>query len=430
MANNKFKAKGFLVWGICALFFLYEFFLRTVIGAYQHPIMQDLSLTSFQFSLLSTTIFLLIYCMMQIPVGIIVDNIGLKKALIIGTLICTISSIGFAYSSSYPIAVFYRMLMGLGASFGFICLLISIYEWMPHRYSAVFIGLSQFIGTLGPMFAAGPLDTMSESMDMNWRFIFLCLGGMGGALMILIFLFVESHQQSSGEYIILHRPEKISTSILRLFYRIQPWYIAVFSASLYFTVEYFSENEGRIFLSLKGIPFNAASYMITISWVGYAIGCPLLGFLSDIFERRKIIMSLCALSGVAAIVAILYIPEKQYLQIAFFILGISASGQSVGFATIAEQFKKQFVAIGLGLNNAMVSIISVINASVIGILLDYTKQRSVLTLHEYLLVFNILIATAVIALVIAVFFIKETYCKSAIDFSYLNPKNATEKIND
>ena len=201
MLDNKLKAKGFLVWGICALFFLYDFFLRTVIGTYQHPIMKDFDLKSFQFSLLSTTLFFVIYGVMQIPVGLIVDNIGLKKSLIIGSICCTISSIGFAYSNSYTMAIAYRMMMGFGSSFGFICLLISVHDWMPHRYSAVFIGLSQFIGTLGPMFAAGPLNNISESTDVSWRLIFLCLGVIGVLLAILIFFFVENNQQKAGKYI-------------------------------------------------------------------------------------------------------------------------------------------------------------------------------------------------------------------------------------
>lgn len=430
MLDNKLKAKGFLVWGICALFFLYDFFLRTVIGTYQHPIMKDFDLTSFQFSLLSTTLFFVIYGVMQIPVGLIVDNIGLKKSLIIGSICCTISSIGFAYSNSYTTAIVYRMTMGFGASFGFICLLISVNDWMPHRYSAVFIGLSQFIGTLGPMFAAGPLNSMSESTNISWRLIFLCLGAIGVFLTILIFFFVENNQQKAGKYVILHKPEKISTSLLRLFSRIQPWYIALLSASLYFTIEYLSENEGRAFLELKGISVNSASYMITIAWIGYAIGCPLLGFLSDVLERRKIILGLCAVIALIAILMILYLPNKQPLQIAFFLLGISASGQSIGFATIAEQFKKQFVAVGFGLNNAIITILATINAPLIGLLLDYNKNGKHATLNEYLSVFNVLIITAIIALIIALFFIKETYCKSAVDFTILKPKtNVIESAN-
>lgn len=423
MSENKLQAKGFLVWGICALFFLYEFLLRTVIGTYQHPLMSDLGLTSFQFSILSTTIFLLVYGSMQIPVGLIVDNIGLKKSLLIGCVCCTISSIGFAHADSYAVALSYRMLMGFGASFGFICMLISVHDWMPHKYSAIFIGLSQFIGTLGPMIAAGPLESLSETTGVSWRLIFTLLGLMGFVIIVLIFFFAENNNQKAGNFLILYKSEKLSTSILRLFTRIQPWYIAILSTCLYFTIEYLSENEGRSFLALKGISPNHAGYMITTAWIGYAIGCPLFGFLSDMLERRKVVLNFCSILALLSITTLLYSPNKVHMQIAFFMLGLSASGQSVGFATVAEQFKKQFVAVGFGLNNAMIMIISAINAPVIGYLLDYTRNGAPVSLDNYLSVFNILIFIAALAIIMSIFFVKETHCKSLVDFTVLKTSN-------
>ncbi len=425
MSDNRLQIKGFFVWGICALFFLYEFFLRTVIGTYQDPLMKDLNLTSFQLSLLSTTVFLLVYGIMQIPASLIVNNIGLKKSLFIGTICCTISSLGLSYANSYLVAIFYRVIMGFGASFGFICLLVSVYEWMPHKYRAIFIGLSQFIGTLGPMVAAGPLNSVSEAAGVSWRFVFLCLSGIGIFLAILVLFLVENKKQKASKYIILNKPEKVSVSLLRLFFRVQPWYLAVLSASLYFTVEYLSENEGRAFLMLKGISINSASYMITISWIGYAIGCPLLGFLSDIFERRKIMMQFCAIASLISTIMILYTSDKLTLQIAFLLLGFGASGQTIGFAAIAEQFKKQFVTIGFGLNNAMITTSLAVCAPLIGILFDhYTQFGRSITLNEYLLVFNILIVIAAISLVISFFFIKETYCKSFSNFTIVAPQKS------
>jgi MFS family permease len=419
MYDNKLKTKGLFIWGICALFFLYEFFLRTVIGTYQHSFMQDLNLTSFQFSLLSTTIFLLIYGIMQIPAGIIVDNIGLKKSLLIASIACTIASIGFSYSQSFYVALLYRMLMGFGASFGFICLLISVHDWMPHKYSAIFIGLSQFIGTLGPMLAAGPLDSISGSTGINWRFVFLCLGIAGAVLIALIFFFVENNKHNAGKHIILYRPEKISISLLKLFSKIQPWYIALISTCLYFTIEYLSENEGRTFLELKGISSNSSSYIITIGWIGFAIGCPLLGFLSDILKRRKAIMKLCSILGLIAILMIVYMQSKLYIQIAFFLLGVSAGGQSIGFATITEQVEKRFIAVALGLNNAMIIGFVAINAPLIGFLLDHTIKEISNSLDAYLFVFNILIIISASAVILSIFFLKETFCKSAVDFTFL-----------
>ena len=420
ITNNESKAKGFLVWGICALFFLYEFFLRTVIGTFQHPLMYDLEISSFQFSLLSTTVFLFIYGIMQIPIGLIVDHLGLKKSLSIGAAICAFSAFAFSYSYNYPIAILHRMFMGLGASFGFICLLVAVHDWMPRKYSALFIGLSQFIGTLGPMLAAGPLETIILSNNIDWHFVFLILGFIGIIILLLIILFVENNQHKAGRYIILHRPERAKASILRLFFRMQPWYIAMLSACLYFSVEYLSENEGRSLLSLKGIESGFASYMITISWLGYAIGSPVLGFLSDFTQRRQNMLILSATLGMLSISTIVFVEHIYVLMIAFFILGVSASGQSIGFAIISEQFKKQFIAVGFGLNNAMIMTLSSINAPLIGLLLDSRKVNGALSLHDYHITFLILIAISIMAFIISVFFIKETYCKSSVDFTYLN----------
>lgn len=422
MSDNKLQVKAFTVWSVCVLFFLYEFFLRTVIGTYQHPIMQDLQLTSFQFSLLSTTIFMLVYGLMQIPAGLIVDNIGLKKSIMLGCIFCTISSIGFAYSHSYSTALIYRMLTGFGASFGFICLLIAVHDWMPHKYNAIFIGISQFIGTLGPVLATGPLESLTDELQIDWRYIFWVLGLVGLVLTLLAFFFVENNRQKAGSYLVLHKPEKVVISLRRLFLRLQPWYIAFLSASLYFSVEYLSENEGRAFLALKGISVCDAGYMLTTAWVGYALGCPLLGFLSDIFERRKIILSICSFFALISTLMILYLNSKLPLQIAFFLLGVSASGQSIGFATIGEQFKKQFIAVGFGLNNAVITTISAINAPAIGLFLDKASGGGVVSLQNYLFVFNIFILMAILTIVLSVFFVKETYCKSAIDFTILRAR--------
>lgn len=419
MNDNTIQAKGFLVWGICALFFLYEFFLRTVLGTYQSPLMQDLELTSFQFSLLSTTIFLLIYGVMQIPVGLIVDNIGLKKSLLIGSVCCTAAAIGFAFSYNYSVAVICRLFMGFGASFGFVCMLISVHDWMPHKYSAVFMGISQFIGTLGPMMAAGPLENLSHSSDVHWRYVFLVIGAVGAGLVVLIFFFVENNRQQAGKYLILYKPENVSTALARLFTRIQPWYIALVSAGLYFSIEYLSENEGRSFLMSKGISQSNAGYMLTIAWIGYALGCTLLGFISDILQRRKIILSGCGLLSFISIIMLLYLPGEVASQIAFFMLGFSASGQSIGFAIMSEQFKKQFLAVGFGLNNAIIMVLSAINAPVFGLLLDSVSNGKPVSLENYQFVFNILVVIAFAVLLLSIFLLKETFCKSEVDFTFL-----------
>ncbi len=197
LKETQFTIKGFVVWGVCALFFLYEFFLRASIGTFQHSLMQDLQLSVFQYALLSTTIFSVMYGIMQIPVGLLVEHFGLKRVLTVGALLCAISCFMFACATTYFYAASARMLMGMGASVGFLCLLVAVSEWMPHGHMALFIGLSQFIGTMGPMLGAGPLEEFSSTAHVSWQAIFYALGGGGIFLSILVMCFVENNQWKS-----------------------------------------------------------------------------------------------------------------------------------------------------------------------------------------------------------------------------------------
>lgn len=416
-----FTFKGTAIWLICAVFFLYEFLLRTVIGTFQHPISYDLELTSFQFSILSSTTYLLIYGIMQIPVGLIVDRIGLKKSLLIGASICAFSSVGFAFSYGYTTAIFFRFLTGFGSSFGFICLLVSVYEWLPTRYIALLIGVSQFIGTMGPMIAAGPLEELSQSGSVDWRSLFIILGGVGALVTVLIFAFVENNHSKAGQYTILKRPEPISDTLKRLFSKPQAWYIALFSALVYFSIEYLSENEGKIFLIAKGIPKLDASYMITISWLGYAVGCPLMGWLSDFFSRRKPPMIFAAMSCSLAIAVIVYGTNHLSILWAFFFLGVGASGQCVAYAIIAEQFRKVDLAAALSLNNGLLVLFSSFNAPFLGFIIDISRTGEIVQISDYMLAFSVLVGIVCMSVIFPLIFIRETHCKSKMDFTLLKP---------
>lgn len=419
MEEKETYYKGIIIWLICGLFFLYEFFLRTVLGTYQHPIMYDLKLSNFEFSILSSTVFLFIYGIMQIPAGIIIDNMGLKKSILFASILCTISTLLLSFSQGFWIAVIARSIMALGASFGFICLLVAVNNWLPAKYKAIFIGLSQFIGVLGPMLSAGPLESFADSEYGDWRSMFIILSLIGAILSLLIFLFVESRKKKANKTIILSRPASTTSFVNRLLSHAQPWLIAFFSASVYFSVEYLSENEGRSFLTKHGASKEMASYIITLSWLGYGISAPIMGFLSDYLERRKPMLVLGAFLGVVATILILYSNNLNLVILGFILLGSSASSQTVAFAIIGEQFKEKFVALGFGLNNAAMMFVAAINAPLLGRMLEGQSNGAEPSLENYITVFHNLLYLAIFGLIISTFFIKETYCKSAVDFTVI-----------
>ncbi|MGE3318429.1 MAG: MFS transporter [Candidatus Berkiella sp.] len=419
-SENKFTLQGALIWFICAIFYTYELLLRTVLGTFQQPIMQDLSLTPFSFALMSTTCYLIVYCVMQVPAAIITNRYGLKKTLMFATALCAVAGVGFAYTYELNVAIFFRMLMGLGSSFGFVCLLMSVYEWMPKKHYGTLIGVSQFIGLIGPMVAAGPLNSIVLANNTDWRVVLFSLGLIGVMLTLLVISFVKD-SQNTPKFKIIEKKTSLSASILQLIKQNQIWLIAIYSALVYFTVEYLSENEGKAFIELNGFSSSFSSYMITLGWIGCAIGCPVLGALSDIFKRRKLVMVFAALCCLVSFTTIVYFPiSKAVLAAAFFVLGFGAGGQSIGFAIMAEQCNKNYLAMGLGFNNAMIALLMSLNAPIVGKLLTYHGLHTSLNINDYRFAFSFIILLLVISVFISVLFIKETYCRPTKGYTVIN----------
>lgn len=416
-ATTKITAKGLIIWLICACFFIYEFLLRTILGTLQYPIMTELSLSPFTFALLSSSAYQIPYALMQVPVGLITERYGLKKTLVAAVLLCSLANLGFSMSSSFFSACCFRVLIGLGSSFGFICLLIAVYDWMPRKNIAFFIGMSQFIGTLGPMGAAGPLSSLSTNTSIGWRVIFEYLSGIGLVLAVLVFLIVDKNRQLQQKFVTISRPDPIFSTLRQILKQPQVWFVAVYSAFIYFGLGYLSENASRQFLAQKGISPNTTSYMISTSWLGYAIGCAALGYFSDKIQRRRKLMMISASLAVMSLVGIILLPLNiPTTLICFFALGIGAGGQSIGFTVMSEQCKENHLALGLAFNNAMIISMTAIGAPAIGILLSGTNT---LSLAQYQHAFLSLIFTAIGAWIISLFFIQETFCKSMRESTWL-----------
>ncbi len=421
MNSNKITYRALAVWLVCALFFMYEFLLRTVLGIFQEPVMTQLQLTPITFALLSSTAYQLIYGLMQIPVGLISERWGLKKTLFIAVIICVFADIGLALSTSFVIAILFRTLMGLGSSFGFVCLLVAVYDWLPRKNIALFIGLSQFIGTIGPMLAAGPLNMLSEKSLVSWQGVFGCLTGVGIAIAALVLLVVDKNRGEKDKFVTLTRTASVKETLQKFIYQKQIWYIAVFSAFVYFSLEYLSENECKEFLINKGFSANFSAYMITIAWFGYAVGCALLGYISDKIHRRKTLMIASAFTALMALTGIIYLPLNEVMTtLGFILLGIGASGQSIGFAIMAEQCKESHLAVGLGFNNAMIALFSATIAPLIGFIL---VRCNPLSLIDYQRAFFVMVVLLLTALILALFGIKETFCKSMRENTLLRPNS-------
>ena len=277
--------------------------------------------------------------------------------MIAANLICALGTFLFAYSDNFAAALFSRILMGFGSSFAFICLLVITITWFPRRYFAFFAGLSQFIGTLGPLLAGGPLIAYIIASHQSWQVAMNKVAIVGIILSILIAMFVKD-KVKTDHYAKSERP---AMQILwQLLKRKQIWYVAIYSSLVYISITLLAATWGTEYLQAHGLTQARAGMMISLAWVGYAIGCPMIGSVSDLMKRRKPSLLFCSALGLFSTLTFVYLSLPNWLYgVVCFCLGVAVAGQNVGFAMMADKVDAQSQATAFGFNNTMISVFNV-----------------------------------------------------------------------
>lgn len=407
------KALGLFIWFLAAAFFLYEFFLRTFIGTISHQIIPDLHLSVEEFAILGSSYYIT-YGIMQIPVGILADKFGVRIMLTFATAACALATIAFAYVDGFMGALTTRIIIGFASSFAFISLLVVAVNWFPRRYFAFFAGASQFIGTLGPLLAGGPLVLLLAYTHNEWRMPVFWIGIAGLVLAGLIAIFVRDNANANSKLIKLERHAPLLDSLKRLAKNPQAWAIALYSGNIYLSISFYGVIWGTEYLQTRGLTQASAASIISMAWIGYAIACPLLGAFSDIAKRRKPVLIGCGVLGIIVSIIIARVPiNAHWVYILLFLgLGFAASGQNVGFAAITEQVDANTKASALGLNNGMITTFDAILPPLFSLLITLPTDGSRAAVpQDFIPALSCLPFMFFIATIIAVFFIKETYCK-------------------
>ncbi len=116
------------------------------------------------------TSLVLAHAAVQIPSGLITDQIGPKKTLIISLGIIFLSTLACAFNTSYTFVLVMRFLSGFGTGFAFNSGL---------KYASIFTAANRrgmMQGIFGGSFSIGgiiPFFLMPFLADINWKFIYL-----------------------------------------------------------------------------------------------------------------------------------------------------------------------------------------------------------------------------------------------------------------
>lgn len=421
---SKLENQKLIGWIVClsgCAFYLAMYFVRVSPGVMGDILFKEFNASASALGLLSGY-FYYSYIFMQIPVGILVDKFGVRKLLSAATLIFAVSCFMFGKMSTMEVGYIARFIMGFAAAFAFVGTLKLVTLYLPKQF-AVIGGLAQGLGMAGAVIGNAPLVYIFEAI--GWRTAFFVFGCGFIVLSIIMFTLIRDKPTLT----LVSKDDNKSWSsiwkgIVTVYKNPQIYVNCLYVGLIYAPIEVFGEQWGSMFASINGdLPLEKAAFQISFIFIGMAIGCPLMGWISDKVQSRVKVMRYTALACTVIMSAILYSKRIDvnfgYLGmiVLMFLYGICSAGLIPAFAVSTETSPQKVSGLAISITNMSGALIGAIIIPVIGHFIDLMASTHAVADAVGMSRYNLgdlQIAFMVLPLcnlgcVIATFFIKETF---------------------
>jgi predicted MFS family arabinose efflux permease len=285
--------------------YLMSMFHRVAPGAIARDLAAAFEISAASLGMLAATYFYVL-TLMQIPTGVLADTLGPRKILALGGLIAGCGSLLFGLAPSFELALAGRTLVGFGVSVAFIAMLKLIAVWYAENRFATLVGAMMFLGNVGTMTAGTPLAWGAQAA--GWRAVFVAIGVCSLLIGAASWFLVQDRPGEKGAP--THAGAQADRTawlggLLAVMKNRLTW--PGFFVNLGIAGSFFS------FAGLWAVPYltqvhgltrAGASNHISLYFGGFAIGCIIVGPLSDRMKRRKPLMIGGALAACARLVGL------------------------------------------------------------------------------------------------------------------------------
>lgn len=414
-ASTSSRWLGYIAFTVVLLFYFYENVLRIVPSLLANDLTVLFHLHARALADL-LIVFYLIYAPMQLVVGMLFDRYPTGLLLTIALLLCSVGALLFANSAHFQTVLIARFLTGLGASFAFLSALHMTSRSFSSEYFPVTVGFVLAFGMLGSAFGEVFLNHLM--VHEGWRLACFSLALVGVMLASLIMIALPSRQ--SGVVKSAFVGETVSFSLWRqhiscLVKKPQFWVNALIGAFLYMPILGFAMSWQIGFLQqVNAYHTGGAKHATMLVLLGWAVGAPVIGWLSLHISQQRLLLSLFATATTILLAAIIYVPgvSLTVMNGLLFCLGFCSSVQGVTFSTVRSLCDKRSMTSALALTSMIIMIASV-SVYLLGVMLDWLWEGDLInhsplyTVMNYQQAFLVLLAACVGA-VLLTFFLRET----------------------
>lgn len=325
--NNSF----FIPWLLALLFYALEYGVRS------SPSVMIPQLTSnfgIHITDVSTIIsaYYITYSVGSLAAGLLLDRIGVKYPLTIGIVILAIGCFLF-FNQHYALGYTGRLLQGLGSAIAFPAAVFLAVKAFSGKNLATAIGITQTLGMLGGS-AGQKLSDTYLTLGNSYSSLWIIFAVFATILGILVYFLTP---KENPEEFIEVKKQPLWDNYKIVFANYRSWLCGIASGLLFAPTTIFAMIWGVDFLEkARNLTHEQASLACALVPIGWAIGCPLFGWLADKFAKRIPVLIVGAVLMILSLLQLAFLPHLFSPGTSLFLMGIGSGSAMLPYSTIKE----------------------------------------------------------------------------------------------
>ncbi|MER3522929.1 MAG: MFS transporter [Ignavibacteria bacterium] len=231
--------------------------------------------------------------------GVLIDRLGVKKAMLLFGTICSIAALLSAMGDSFVTMVVGRTVLGLGAESLIVAVTTALAKWFRGKELSFAFGVNLTIARLAsvaadnsPTWASAVFYPHGHDALPSWQGpLWLAFGiGLICVMAGIMYWWLETRAQRQYQ---LGKPGAVDKlEIGRGMFRYSPsyWYIVGLCFTFYSAVFPFRTFAVKFFQHVHGIPLEEAGFFNSLLPLSAMIATPLFGLLVDSVGKRALFM--------------------------------------------------------------------------------------------------------------------------------------------
>lgn len=287
-------------------------------------------------SVLSTFVVLqvIVYAAAQVPAGVLLDRFGSRTLIVSGAALMATGQLALALTTSLPLALGARAVVGLGDAVTFISVLRLVPHWFAPRRVPLLTQLTGICGQLGQVLSAVPF--LALLTKTTWATAYVSVAAFGALAMVLAFAMVKDTPR--GRVV-----ERETMSVRATFRSVKTVWLRPGTRLGFFThmgtqfsVTVFALMWGVPYLTVaQGLSTGVTGALLTASVVAAISSGIVIGIATGRYPKRRsrIVLAIIA-SNALAWTVVLALPERAplwLLAVLIVVISVGGPGSMVGF---------------------------------------------------------------------------------------------------